>query len=368
METPVTEGEVLEYSVATVQAPQQHLVVGLAALASLSEEEFNAKLDLLNRGQERLETIVKRLLTYGEDYGKVPGITKPFLHLPGAEKLEKFYGYAVRQEADRVIGDGITSPPFGYHVRSYIHLGDLNGPVIDQGYGEANVWEDKYRYHFAKATCPSCGREGLVRGKKDGPLQGRYWCPGREGGCNKKFEPGTIPQAGKVENDNPWSQAETILLMASKRSFVHGIRRATGTSGYFTQDEDAPSVIAQSDDVPPERPEPTVEQGPPGIAVSVGAKSTEATQLQRKMLADKAKEKGLNGAKIADLLARLFNMEVEPTGAAASAAVKTLNGEQIGKLLHTIETGEVAETDAERRTRIENEPVASFPPQSSDEM
>lgn len=336
-------------AVAVREEPRQHLIVGLAALAELSEADFQAKLGQLVKGQERLEVIVKTLLKPGEDYGKVPNVSKPFLHLPGAEKLEKFYGYAVRQEAERVLGDGITSPPFGYHVRSYIHLGDLDGPVIDQGYGEANVWEEKYRYRFAKAVCPKCGREGLIRGKPDGKLAGKWWCPGREGGCNSTFEPNAtnpdgsllVTPPGKVENTDLWGLGETVLLMASKRSFVHGIRRATGTSGYFTQDEDSPSVQQQASDAAPEGAGPVVETATIGVPVAPGGKVDTVTQVQLDRLFALAKEKGIGGAKIAELLGRLFGLDVEPTGAATTAAVRGLTGHQIGGLIWAIETGEV---------------------------
>lgn len=355
----------------TVAGPiSNSVIVGLGALASMSDEDYEAKKLVMQRGLARVKDIQQTLMSSGEDYGRVPGIAKPFLQLPGAEKLANFYGYAVRQEVDRLtrsITDTADVPPLAYHVRSYVHLGSLDGPVIAQAFGEANSYEERYRYRFEKRKCPNCGREGLIQGKKDGPLQGKLWCPGREGGCNRKFEPGSVPQAGKVENEDPYGLAETLIQIASKRSFVAAIRRATGTSGLFTQDADSPSVQQQSSD-DGEAPPPTVEAGPIGISVAVGAKTTEATLLQHTELKRLAMEKGLNGAKIADLLARLFSMDVEPTGKAASDAVKTLNAEQMGALLQTIVTGEVPETPAERHDRIENEPDAGFPPQSSDEM
>lgn len=352
----------------TVTGPTSNsVIVGLGALAAMSDAEYEAKKAVMSRGLARVVDLQQSLMVDKQDYGKVPGIAKPFLQLPGAEKLANFYGYAVRQEADRVVrkeGDSKDVPPLAYHVRSYVHLGSFDGPVIAMGYGEANSYEEKYRWRWSKATCPKCGREGMIRGKKDGPLAGKWWCPSREGGCNNKVEPSAMDSEGnllvqtaKVENDEPWGLAETLIQIAGKRSFVASIRRATGTSGLFSQDDDSPSVQQQSKDSgapDPDASEPTMSAPPAGIAVTVGAKSTEATQLQRKMLTDAAKAKGLNGAKIADLLNRLFNMEVEPTGAAASAAVKTLNGEQVGKLLHSIQTGEVPE-----------EATPGFPPQDS---
>ena len=124
--------------------------------------------------------------------------------------------------------------------------------MVAQGYGEANSWEERYRWRLAKATCPKCGREGLVKGKEDGKLKGKWWCPSREGGCNSTFEaadPAVTPP-GKVENSDPWGLANTLVKMGEKRAHVDVILRATGTSGFFTQDEDSPSVQQQSGDEP----------------------------------------------------------------------------------------------------------------------
>jgi hypothetical protein len=134
-------------------------------------------------------------------------------------------------------------------------------------------------------------------------------------------------------------------LMSVKRSHVNSIRRATGTSGLFSQDDDSPSVQAQSTATASGDPTaaPVVENAAIGVPIAPGGKTTQVTQVQLDRLKVLAKEKGLNGAKIADLLSRLFGMDVAGTGAAASAAVKTLNADQMGQLLLTMETGEIPE-------------------------
>ena len=94
---------------------------------------------------------------------------------------------AIRFEAERVEGDGVVAPPLAYHVRSYAHLGSFDGPVVAQGYGEANSWEPRYRYIEAKRVCPKCNHEGLIKGKIDGKLKGKWWCSARDGGCNATY-------------------------------------------------------------------------------------------------------------------------------------------------------------------------------------
>jgi hypothetical protein len=334
-----------------------HLVVGMGTLAAMSEEDFDAKLAVMQKGQDRIRIIQDKLLVLGEDYGKVKGIDKPFLHQPGAEKMSNFYGFAVEQIAERLAGDGITSPPLAYHVKSLVHLGDFDGPVIAMGYGESSSWEEKYRYRWAKATCPKCGREGLIKGKADGKLKGKWWCPQREGGCNSTFEaadPQVAPPA-KVENPDPWSMAETLIQMAGKRSFVASIRRATGTSGLFTQDEDSPSVRQQVGDEPPER-EPVLTAGPE-VEVGVGAKTSAPSMEQLQRLVALSKEKDIDKAGMAALFKRLFGLTVAETSPAITAAARSLTADELGRMLWTMETGELTE-----------EATPGFPPQSSDEM
>jgi len=328
-----------------VPEPQHHIVTGMGTLAALSDEDFAEKLAIMKAGQERVRIIQKELLVEGEDYGKVRGIDRPFLHQPGAEKLANFYGLAIRQEADRLIGDGISSPPLAYHVRSYVHVGSLDGPVVAMGYGEASSWEEKYRYRYAKAVCPNCQREGMIKGKPDGQLKGKYWCPKREGGCNSTFEPADerVVAPGKVENTDPHSLAETIIQMAGKRSFVAAIRRATGTSGLFTQDEDSPSVRQQSADADPYGGDVAVpvEVTAGTSSVAPGGKTTEVTEVQMRRLVTLSKEKDLGPSGIASLLSRLFDISVdEETSPAVSLAVRNLTATQLGQLLMTIETGD----------------------------
>jgi len=330
-------------------AADHHLVVGMATLANMSEDEFTAKLDVMKRGQERLRTIQENLLVPGEDYGRVRGIDKPFLHQPGAEKLANFYGLAVRQEATRVtrqVGDDPETPPYSYQVQSFVHLGSFDGPIVATGFGEANPFEEKYRYRWAKSGCPVCGMQGTIITRKSPPaLAGKRQCAnfGDKAGCGTVFEANDprLKPSEKEENPDLYGLAETILAMAAKRSLVASVRRATGTSGLFTQDEDSPSVQQQSQEAGPEGQAPVVESATIGVPIEVGGKTTQVTQAQLDRLQALAKEKGIGGAKIAELLNRLFDMEVAPTGKAASEAVRTLDANQMGQLLMVMDTGEL---------------------------
>lgn len=352
---PVPEGEIIVNPPerAVVIAPTQHRVTGLAALASMSEEAFTAEMAVMKSGQDRIRRIQKELLVEGEDYGHVKGIARPFLQQPGAEKLANFYGYALRQETKRIVGDGVIAPNLSYETTTFVHLGDFDGSIVAQGIGEANSWEEKYRWRNAMPTCPECGRPDLVKRKNPPELAGKWSCPSWQGkgGCGRNFEANDprISAGGKVENTDPYGMAETLVQMSAKRSMVAGVRRATGTSGLFTQDDDSPSVRQQSGDAPESgNTEGAIEAAEStGIEVLPGAKTAEATKVQHDRMKSLVAEKALNGAKIASLLERIFSMEVAPNGASATAAVRTLDADQMGKLLLAIETGEVPDPAAE---------------------
>jgi hypothetical protein len=357
---PEVEAEERALIVSTAQAPQQHLVVGVGALAAMDDAAFERNLASLEKGQQRLEILTDKLLVRGQDYGTVPGIKKPFLQKPGSEKLANFYGLAIRFEAERVEGDGVVTPPLAYHVKSFAHLGSFDGPVVAQGYGEANSFEPRYRYIEAKRVCPACNHEGLIKGKIDGKLKGKWWCSARDGGCNKTFEAAdpsvTDQNTGKVDNPDPYGLANTLVKMGEKRAHVDVVLRATGTSGFFSQDEDSPSVQAQASHAPSDGDErPEVENVTGQQSVQRGGRPDAPTPQQMAQLSALSKEKKLGPDGIAAVIVRLFDVPVSmPEDWTRGEKGKWLwkyiedgfSADQVGSLLSTIDTGEVPEKAA----------------------
>lgn len=361
VETGPVEGEFTEAPerAVVVAAPQQHLVVGVGALAAMSDAAFEENLKRLQKGQQRLVELTDKLLERGQDYGTVPGIKKPFLQKPGSEKLANFYGLAIRFEAERVEGDGTVAPPLAYHVRSYAHLGSFDGPVVAQGYGEANSWEPRYRYIEAKRVCPKCNHEGLIKGKIDGKLKGKWWCSARDGGCNATFEAAdpavTDQNTGKVDNPDPYGLANTLVKMGEKRAHVDVVLRATGTSGFFSQDEDSPSVQAQAGHAAPEEDErPEVENVTGQQSVQRGGRPDAPTGTQMAQLSKISKEKALGPDGIAAVITRLFDVPVVlPDGTRGEQGKwlwgyieQGMSADNLGALLHALDTGEVTDAPA----------------------
>lgn len=211
---------------------------GVQALAALSEADFERNLKAIRQGQQRIARMQKELLIPGVDYGNVPGVDKPSLGKPGAEKLCSAYSLAARIEKFLTIGDGLMAPQLTYDATCHLHLGSFDGPEIGIGFGTCNSWETKYRYRNAERQCPTCGKSAIIAGRAD--YGGGWLCFKKRGGCGAKFGIGdpqiTGQQAGREENPEPWDLANTLMKMAEKRSHVDATLRSLAASGIFTQD------------------------------------------------------------------------------------------------------------------------------------
>lgn len=368
-EEPVPEPEngLVRIEPKAVQA-DHHIVTGMAMLARMDEGEFQRAMQEIEAGQRRIREFQERVMVKGEDYGTVSGIARPFLHLPGAEKLCLLYGLAARQEADRIVGEkdadgNWLSPPITYHVRTYIHVGSFDGPIVAMGYGEANSWEIKYRYVTEKPSCPRCGKELMTSDKEGSRFKGKWFCPGFKGGCWWSEDRAAtnadgslkVPPPQKVENKDPYSLTETLIQMAGKRSFVAATRRGTGTSGLFTQDEDSPSVEQQSEDAGDEAPPPEVESAPADTVVERGAVASKPSPIQIETLAKLSREKELGPEGLARVFERFTGQKIDfkgetdkgKQGMILVAALNSRTAEEIGNLITVVETGDLTERPAE---------------------
>jgi len=282
-EEDVIEGEAVEvtHSRAVAVIPQQIqtsvIAGGTAGLAILTDEQFEENLAGLVKVRERVDKVKLAIMRQDVDYGTIPGTPKPTLLKPGAETLLRTFGLADSYIISRTIGDGENEPDITYEVRARIHVGDTAGPVIGEGVGEANSWEKKHRYRGAQARlCPSCGVAAIKRGKDFRTKDPNWYCDRKIDGCGSNFAEHTpaieAQNVGQQENDDPYDLANTLLKMAKKRALVDGVLTATGTSGVFTQDEDAPGhrqqasapagAPARSQAAPSATPAPAAAPGP----------------------------------------------------------------------------------------------------------
>ena len=134
----------------------------------------------VTRRTQMLRAFVREQMVEGEDYGVVPGGTKPTLFKPGAEKLNAVFGLS---------------------------------PLVEVTNREEN-WDDGFVSYEIKVTLfnkrsEKVDAEGI-------------------GSCNSRER--------KYKNQDAANIANTILKMAKKRALVDATLSATRASGMFTQD------------------------------------------------------------------------------------------------------------------------------------
>lgn len=161
----------------------------------------------------RFQAIVRVELKDGHDYGVIPGAgNKPTLLKPGAEKIAKLLGLADEYEVEKT--EDWEKGFFRYLVRCRLTKFGT-GAIVSMGLGECNSMESKYRWRwvFSDSLPSGVDKTKLVTRKvKNGGTQYR------------------------LENEDIYSQVNTLLKMAKKRALVDAALSAGRLSDLFTQD------------------------------------------------------------------------------------------------------------------------------------
>jgi hypothetical protein len=156
---------------------------------------------------------IDKQLVEGTDYGKIPGVDKPSLFKPGAEKLEKLL--FLRSEKIKI--ESIINPDFiKYTYKTVIY--DKEGNVKGTCEGTCNSKETKYRYTTV------FDNQATPEQKKIGSRE------------TKKSKAGKTYTVYKIEKKDVYDLENTIMKMAQKRSYVGALLEATNSSGRFTCD------------------------------------------------------------------------------------------------------------------------------------
>lgn len=209
-------------------------------------------------------TLRDSVLQQGVDFGPIPGTDKSVLLLPGMEKLMRALKAVPRYTAERVIVD-YDKPLFHYEYRCELYDAETGTRIPGgEAIGLCTSMESKYRWREAKRKCPVCGKETIIKGKKE--YGGGWLCFGKMGGCGAKFPDGDKDiedqTTGRVENEDIYDQINTLCKMAQKRALGSAIKGAAGVSEFFTVDlEDQPAyanvVEGTFERVPDPEPPPT---------------------------------------------------------------------------------------------------------------
>lgn len=184
-----------------------------------------------------VQRLKREIMVDGVHMGTIPGCgDKPTLLKNGAELLCMAFRLAPDTKAEITdLGEGHRE----YMVTTTISS-QVTGEILATGIGSCSTKESKYRYR---------GTERENTGK---PVPKEYWSAkkagsptaqgilGGPGYVAAKDENGnwTIFKKGstKLENPNIADTYNTVLKMASKRSLVDAVLKATGGSCAFTQD------------------------------------------------------------------------------------------------------------------------------------
>lgn len=173
----------------------------------------------------QLQAVVQATLKRDHDYGVIPGTAKPTLLKPGAEKILMMFGLTSEYEfLDRV--EEYEKGFFAYTLKCVL---SKNGQKITEGVGQANTMEGRYRWRWVseKKLPDGIVKETLVSRTIDG-----------------KYGPYT---EYKVENDDPYTLANTVLKMAKKRAQVDAVLTVASLSEVFTQDIEDMKEFLQSE-------------------------------------------------------------------------------------------------------------------------
>lgn len=196
-------------------------------LALPDEEKFIKDFQAINKFQH----VVHANMVKGQDYGVIPGTNKPTLLKPGAEKIAKLLGLADQYEIiDRQ--EDWNKPFFSYLVRCRLtHVS--SGVIISEGLGECNSMESRYRWRWVfQSELPAHAQNGDKQ-EHDRPVTKLV---NTRNGKVRMY---------RVDNDDVFSQVNTILKIAKKRALVDAALSAGRLSDVFTQDiEDMDSLPA----------------------------------------------------------------------------------------------------------------------------
>ncbi|MBS7566905.1 hypothetical protein KHS38_21040 [Mucilaginibacter sp. Bleaf8] len=231
-------------------------------------DEMQSSITHMAQMRNALIAFTKEVLVKDQDYGVVPGVQKPTLLKPGAEKLMNLFGMAVEFECTDKILD-IQSKFIAYTYKATARNKD--GRIVTQCEGSVNSYEPKYRYLWMEKPKPNQAMQDLMKAEGTGKFR-------KAGGSWIWVE--------RTENPDLIGLQNTMQKMAQKRAFVGAMLLATNASEFFTQDVEDMGFI----DI-----EGTVVEEPKTVNKAKEVKGTvqqreSATPAEAKAAAPKAEE------------------------------------------------------------------------------
>ena len=175
-----------------------------------------SQLQSLGNLPQYLNHIFKQIMQSGTDYGVIEGTARPTLFKAGAEILRLAFKLTYKTEVTGV--ENWDTGFFAYRVKTVFF--DQSGREVGSGEGSCNNKETRYASRWVSASkLPADVDPKTLPSKKYRGTNGEY-----------------LKYRIDTDLDEKMTQANTILKMAKKRSFVDGILSITGASRIFTQD------------------------------------------------------------------------------------------------------------------------------------
>lgn len=195
--------------------------------------DVQGRVDTMLANRQYIVEKVKPLLLEGVDIYTLPGMKKPSLGKPGAEKLAAIFGLTAKFEVDKETMETIGKEANGKPYIAYVCNLSRSGRVAGQGRGATFIeWmRNSYQMVFNQpAGTPE--KDGWK-----GPFTGTSKSTGKPYTFWKVPEPAVF---------DPLALNKAIK-MAQKSAFVDAVIRTTGMSDLFTQDledmrDDAPEA------------------------------------------------------------------------------------------------------------------------------
>lgn len=170
----------------------QALIVNTPAYApAIQEQALTA--ETLKRQVSIVREAQRAVMNMGHHYDKISGCgEKPVLLKPGAEVIALTFQFVTEYRvAQNDLGNGHRE----YEVTCILTHRPTGG-YVGQGIGSCSTMESKYRFRKAEQACPECGKETIIKGKKE--YGGGWICFQKKGGCGAKFKDGDCT----IENQN----------------------------------------------------------------------------------------------------------------------------------------------------------------------
>ena len=258
------------------------------------------------------QQLVHQLLIKDQDYGVIPGTQRPTLLKPGAEKISKLLGltdhYTILEKTED------WERPFFRYITKCELRSIRTGVVISECIAECNSWETRYRYRWVSERDIPKGvaKATLVQAKR----------------TNRKTRAEFTMY--RIENEDIYSQVNTLIKMADKRALVGATLSAGRLSDIFTQDmedlDDATIIEGEAHEAPsaqsPDNGQPPTDSHQPVPVYE------QATNKQREAIRDAAQN--LWGpewsGELTDWLMQTYQIEKTSglTGSQAKEAVQML--------------------------------------------